>query len=73
MEKVIDCSGDACPLPLLKLKKALAQSNVGDILKVIATDPGSKRDIPAFIDSSKHDLVMLDEQDGRFVFDIQKG
>jgi TusA-related sulfurtransferase len=46
--KEIDTSGLNCPLPILKAKKALAEMLSGEVLKVVATDPGSVRDFQAF-------------------------
>jgi TusA-related sulfurtransferase len=46
--KEIDTRGLNCPLPILKAKKALADMASGDVLKVVATDPGSVRDFQAF-------------------------
>ena len=47
-DKEIDTSGLNCPLPILKAKKALNDLTSGQVLKVIATDPGSWRDFEAF-------------------------
>ena len=47
----LDASGLNCPLPLLKAKKALAALNSGQLLRIIATDPGSQRDFEAFADT----------------------
>jgi tRNA 2-thiouridine synthesizing protein A len=47
-QKEIDTRGMNCPLPILKAKKALADMSSGDLLKVVATDPGSVRDFQAF-------------------------
>ena len=44
--KEIDTRGLNCPLPILKAKKALADMASGQVLKVVATDPGSNRDFP---------------------------
>ena len=48
-QQQIDTSGLNCPLPVLKAKKALASLAAGDTLMLIATDPGAKQDIPAFL------------------------
>ncbi len=54
---VLDLSGLRCPLPVLRTKKALAGMNEGQVLEVIATDPGSYADIPAFARMSRHELL----------------
>jgi TusA-related sulfurtransferase len=56
-QKEIDTRGMNCPLPILKAKKALADMNSGELLKVIATDPGSMRDFQAFARQTGNELV----------------
>jgi tRNA 2-thiouridine synthesizing protein A len=55
--KELDARGLNCPLPILKAKKALAEMRSGEVLKVIATDPGSMRDFQAFARQTGNDLV----------------
>ena len=55
--KEIDARGLNCPLPILKAKKAQAEMHSGEVLKVIATDPGSMRDFQAFARQTGNDLV----------------
>ncbi|MCF8159522.1 MAG: sulfurtransferase TusA family protein [Polaromonas sp.] len=57
IDKEIDTSGLNCPLPILKAKKALAELESGQILKVIATDGGSLRDFQAFAKQTGNDLL----------------
>jgi TusA-related sulfurtransferase len=56
-QKEIDTRGLNCPLPILKAKKALAELQSGDVLKVLATDPGSVRDFQAFARQTGNELV----------------
>jgi tRNA 2-thiouridine synthesizing protein A len=56
-DKEIDTRGLNCPLPILKAKKALADMNSGDVLKVLATDPGSVRDFQAFARQTGNELL----------------
>jgi tRNA 2-thiouridine synthesizing protein A len=58
--KELDTRGLNCPLPILKAKKALAELNSGETLKVVATDPGSVRDFQAFARQTGNEL--LDQQ-----------
>ena len=51
-DKEFDASGLACPLPIVKTKKALSDMAPGQVLRVVATDPGSVADMAAFTDSS---------------------
>jgi TusA-related sulfurtransferase len=56
-QKEIDTRGLNCPLPILKAKKALADMKSGEVLKVVATDPGSMRDFQAFARQTGNELV----------------
>ena len=57
IHKELDTRGLTCPLPILKAKKALADMHSGEVLKVLATDPGSVRDFQAFARQTGNDLV----------------
>ncbi len=72
IDKEIDTSGLNCPLPILKAKKALNEMSSGQVLKVIATDPGSWRDFEAFARQTGHGLVMQEKTDTAFVFALQR-
>ena len=56
-DQELDARGLNCPLPILKAKKALANMNSGQTLKVIATDPGSMRDFQAFARQTGNELL----------------
>jgi len=56
-QKELDTRGLNCPLPILKAKKALADMTSGDVLKVVATDPGSVRDFQAFARQTGNELI----------------
>ena len=57
LHKEIDTRGLNCPLPILKAKKALADMDSGELLKVLATDSGSLRDFQAFAKQTGNELV----------------
>ena len=57
IHKELDARGLNCPLPILKAKKALSDMHSGEILKVLATDPGSVRDFQAFARQTGNDLI----------------
>jgi tRNA 2-thiouridine synthesizing protein A len=57
IDKEIDTRGLNCPLPILKAKKALTDMRTGELLKVVATDPGSVRDFQAFAKQTGNELV----------------
>ena len=54
---LVDATGDACPLPLLKAKQQLNKMSVGECVKVIASDEASVRDFASFIELTAHDLT----------------
>lgn len=61
-------------MPLLKTKLALNELPIGEVLWVSATDAGSLRDIPRFVELSAHDLLSaLEDDDGRYQYWIKKG
>lgn len=57
VQREIDTRGLNCPLPILKAKKALAEMHSGELLRVVATDPGSMRDFQAFARQTGNELV----------------
>jgi tRNA 2-thiouridine synthesizing protein A len=69
----LDCRGLACPVPILKLSKAITQIQAGQIIELTATDSGSRDDVPAFCQRTGHALVSSREEAGAFVFYIRKG
>ena len=68
----LDTSGLNCPLPILKAKKALARLQGGQVLRVIATDPESVRDLEVFSRQMGHTLLEAREEGGRFYFLLRK-
>ncbi len=72
MGMTLDTKGMNCPLPILKAKKALKEVPVGEVLTVLATDPGSVQDFEAFCRSTGHDLEDHSEDGGVFTFHIKK-
>ncbi|HEB75199.1 MAG TPA: sulfurtransferase TusA family protein [Nitrospirae bacterium] len=71
-DQVLDTKGLNCPMPVLKTKKALDGIESGQVLEVIATDPGSKSDIPALLKRLGHELVETREEGGVISFLIRK-
>jgi tRNA 2-thiouridine synthesizing protein A len=68
----LDATGLNCPLPILRAKKAITGLENGQTLKIIATDPGSVKDFEAFCKQTGNTLLSSGEEDGKFVFMIQK-
>ena len=70
--KTLDAKGLNCPLPILKAKKALKELEVGQVLEIIATDPGSVADFGAFCRTTGNELLAENQDDGLFTFYIKK-
>lgn len=68
----VDASGLHCPLPLLRLKKAIMEINSGSVVKVIATDPAAHLDFGVYIDQAGHVLVHNSKEPERQIFYIKK-
>lgn len=68
----LDVCGLACPLPLLKARKALRELAVGETLAVLATDPGSWRDFAAFAEQSGNALLEATETQGVYRYLLQR-
>jgi tRNA 2-thiouridine synthesizing protein A len=71
-QKELDARGLNCPLPILKTKKALSNMASGEVLRVIATDPGSVRDFVAFAKQTGNELLEQSEIDREFVFFMKR-
>jgi tRNA 2-thiouridine synthesizing protein A len=71
-DKELDARGLNCPLPILRTKKSLSDMSSGQVLKVLATDPGSAKDFQAFAKQTGHALLSADEADKVFTFFMQK-
>ncbi len=66
--KELDARGLNCPLPILKAKKALAELESGQVLRIVATDPGSVRDFQAFAKQTGNALLSHVQQGTEFTF-----
>jgi tRNA 2-thiouridine synthesizing protein A len=71
-DKELDASGLACPMPIVKTKKAMATLGSGQVLKVTSTDSGSVADMPAFAEQGGHTLLATAADDGRYVFWLRR-
>lgn len=71
-DKELDCRGLKCPMPILRTKLAVEEIEAGQVLKVTATDKGSKPDMQAFSERTGHDLLSAEEKDGLFIYYIRK-
>ncbi|MGG3451050.1 sulfurtransferase TusA family protein [Domibacillus aminovorans] len=73
VDQILDAKGLACPMPIVKTKKAMNQLEAGQILEVQTTDKGAKSDLTAWAKSMGHTLLNSKEEDDVFTFHIQKG
>jgi tRNA 2-thiouridine synthesizing protein A len=68
----LDARGLNCPLPILRTKKTLTEMGSGEVLRVVATDPGSVKDFQAFAKQTGNELLSSAEAGGEFVFFLKK-
>ena len=71
-DKELDARGLNCPLPILRTKKALTDMDSGQVLKVLATDPGSVKDFSAFSRQTGNPLLASEAVEKDFVFFMKK-
>ncbi len=62
VKKTLDTRGMACPMPIVKAKKAIEELNPGEVLEVIADDPGAREDFPAWCEQTGHILLEIKEE-----------
>ena len=67
-----DASGLLCPLPIIRTKKALASMDAGEVLRVVATDPGLTKDLPTLTRKTGDTLLAQDREGPKFVFYLRK-
>ncbi len=71
-DKELDARGLVCPLPILRTKKNLVDMTSGQVLKIIATDPGAVIDFQVFADQTGHALLSMSETGEEIVFFLKK-
>ena len=71
-DKELDARGLNCPLPILRTKKSLTDMISGQVLKIMATDPGSVKDFSAFTKQTGNELVETQIDNSEFVFFMKK-
>ena len=69
---LLDAQGLQCPMPLLKAKKALNEMNPAELLRVLATDPGSMRDFEVFSKQSGHALLESRKEGDTYIYLLRK-
>ena len=68
----IDAIGLICPEPIMLLHKAIHESDSGQIIELIATDPAAKKDVEKFCEFLDHKLVSFKKEKDQFIFQIKK-
>jgi len=71
-DKELDARGLNCPLPILRAKKALTEITSGQVLKIVATDPGSVKDFQAFCKQTVNELLQHAEANKEFTFFLKR-
>lgn len=71
-DQELDAVGLNCPLPILRAKKSLSSLDSGQVLHIIATDPGSVKDFEAFAKQTGNELLESNEADGKYHFYVKK-
>jgi TusA-related sulfurtransferase len=71
--KVLDARGLACPMPIVKTKKAINELESGQVLEIHTTDIGAKKDLTGWAQSGGHEVVKQDVENDVLKFWIKKG
>ncbi len=71
-DKVLDCSGMLCPVPVVKTQQAIKKMESGQILKMISTDPGAPPDMIAWSKQTGNEMLESREEDGNYIFLFRK-
>ncbi len=70
--QALDACGLFCPEPVMLLHNKIRDISVGEVLKLVATDPSTSRDVPKFCLFLGHDLIEQKEEDGKYIYLIRK-
>jgi tRNA 2-thiouridine synthesizing protein A len=71
-DKELDARGLACPLPIVKTRKALNELTTGQVLRVMATDSGSVADMKAFSEQTGNELLASSQEGGMYLFYLKR-
>jgi tRNA 2-thiouridine synthesizing protein A len=72
VDKKLDCSGMLCPMPVVLTTKAIKELEVGQVLKMIATDPGAPPDMEAWSRQTGHEMLQSIEEEGTYIFHFRR-
>jgi tRNA 2-thiouridine synthesizing protein A len=70
--KSVDLKGLMCPMPIIKISRAIKEVNIGELVEAFASDPGVMADVPAWCRSTGHQLVSLEKLERQFHFMIRR-
>ena len=70
---ILDARRLLCPLPVIRVQDRVAGLAPGDVLEVLATDPGTRSDIPAWCRINGHEMIGIEERDGDIVLTLRVG
>lgn len=73
VDKVLDAKGLACPMPIVKTKKAMNELESGQVLEIHTTDKGAENDLKAWATSGGHELLEFKEENSVLKFWMKKG
>ncbi len=71
-DHTLDCKGLSCPMPILKLAKEFKNIEVGQVLELLGTDPGSKTDIPKWCEKTGNEFLEAIEESGVYKYYIRR-
>ncbi len=72
VQKTVDYKGLFCPMPIVKISKDIKDIKVGQVLEMLATDPGSRADADAWAKQTGNELLDVREEDGLFKFYVRR-
>ncbi len=71
-DRTLDCVGLYCPMPIVKTSQEIKELGEGDVLEVVADDPGIKSDMPAWCAKTGHEFLGIEEEDGEYHVFVRK-
>jgi tRNA 2-thiouridine synthesizing protein A len=71
-DRILDCRGTLCPMPVIRLRQTLDAMEPGQVVRVLATDPASTGDMPAFARNTGHELLHASADNGIFEYLFRK-
>ena len=72
VDKQVDTSGKCCPMPIVETNMAMKKVNSGEVVEIIATDPGTQTDIPAWCERTGNTLLESSAAEGAIRFYVRK-